>query len=539
MMATTATGRAQTVVRRIIVFVLLLTLVVIAAIGLAGLIEQIIGAGATLAGDDAGLARSLAFAVIGAPLAGVLWWWERRRLVSDVSERASLVWTLYLTVATLTALVTSASALAITVNAALDGRWQPADAAAAIVWAGIWVWHRHMRRSSATAPTRLPLLPVQLSALYGLAVAASGAISAIAALVSEALAGVAPVLADSRTWFVPVLQALVWLAVGAVVWWWHRFREGARDERGGFATVVLVVIIGASAATALFGLGTVLFVVLRLLFDADAAAEVLSPLGPAIGAALVGAIVWDYHRQVMAARSERARRAARLVTSGVALIGAASGFGVVINALLATLGPTLVDSNPRTLLLGGLSALVVGAPVWWIAWRPDRAVSETDAGDPARRVYLIVVFGASAIVALVALLVIAYRVLEVLIVGGAGGLIEHIRAPFGLLCATAVVFAYHLVIWRRDRRVAPTATTPERPALARVVLVAGGDTDLLATRLRTELGVPVTVWRTTGDGGALGDDAIPGLLESLRGVPARRALVIAEAAGARVIPLEE
>src|SRR5690606_18645193 len=189
---------------------LLLTLVVIAAIGLAGLIERIIGAGATLAGDDAGLARSLAFAVIGAPLAGVLWWWERRRLVSDVSERASLVWTLYLTVATLTALVTSASALAITVNAALDGRWQPADAAAAIVWAGIWVWHRHMRRSSATAPTRLPLLPVQLSALYGLAVAASGAISAIAALVSEALAGVAPVLADSRTWFVPVLQALVW-----------------------------------------------------------------------------------------------------------------------------------------------------------------------------------------------------------------------------------------------------------------------------------------------------------------------------------------
>ncbi|HET6302063.1 DUF5671 domain-containing protein, partial [Microbacterium sp.] len=86
-MATTATGRAQTVVRRIIVFVLLLTLVVIAAIGIAGLIERIIGAGATLAGDDAGLARSLAFAIIGAPLAGVLWWWERRRLASDAFER--------------------------------------------------------------------------------------------------------------------------------------------------------------------------------------------------------------------------------------------------------------------------------------------------------------------------------------------------------------------------------------------------------------------------------------------------------------------
>jgi len=539
MMAATSTGRAQTVVRRIIVFVLLLTLVVIAAIGLAGLIERIIGAGATLAGDDAGLARSLAFTVIGAPLAGVLWWWERRRLASDVSERASLVWTLYLTVATLTALVTSASALAITVNAALDGRWQSADAAAAIVWAGIWVWHRHMRRSPATAPTRLPLLPVQLSALYGLAVAASGAISAIAALVSEALAGVVPVLADSRTWFLPVLQALVWLAVGAVVWWWHWFREGARDERGGFATVVLVVIVGASAATALLGLGTVLFVVLRLLFDTDAPAEVLSPLGRAIGAALVGAIVWDHHLQVMSARSERARRAARLVISGVALIGAASGFGVVINALLATLGPALVDSNPRTLLLGGLSALVVGAPVWWIAWRPDRTVGETDAADPARRVYLVIVFGASAIVALVALLVIGYRVLEVLIVGGAGGLIEHVRAPFGLLCATAVVFAYHLVIWRRDRRIAPTPAAPERPTLSRVVLVTGADADALVARIRSELGVPVTVWRALDDSGALGDDAVPALLTLLRAVSTRRALVIVEAAGPRVIPLEE
>ncbi len=535
----TATGRAQTVVRRIIVFLLLLTLVVIAAIGLAGLIERIIGMGATLAGDDAGLARSLAFAIIGAPLAGVLWWWERRRLVTDAAERASLVWTLYLMVATLTALITSATALAITVNAGIDGRWQPADAAAAIVWAGIWAWHRHMRRSPATAPTRLPLLPVQLSALYGLAVAASGAVNAVASLVSEALVGVAPVLADSRTWFVPVLQALVWFAIGALIWWWHWFREGARDERSGFATVVLVVIIGASAATALLGLGTVLFVALRLLFDADALAEALSPLGLAVGAALVGAIVWAYHRQVMAARSERARQAARLVISGVALIGAASGFGVVINALLATLGPTLVDSNPRTLLLGGLSALVVGAPVWWIAWRPDRAATDTDAADPARRVYLVIVFGASAVVALIALLVIGYRVLEVLIVGGAGGLIEHIRAPFGLLCATAVVFAYHLAIWRRDRRVAPTTTAPDRPALSRVVLVTGADADALVARIRAELDVPVTVWRAADGGGVLGDDAVPGLLESLRGVSARRALVIAEGAGTRVIPLEE
>lgn len=533
-------GRAGTVVRRIILFAILYALVVIAAIGLSGLLERVIGASRVLAADDAGLARSLAFTFIGAPVAGALWWWERRKL-ADPAERASLVWALYLTAATLTSLIVSTASLAAAAVGGIDGEWRPGDLSAGVVWAAVWIWHRHMRRSAATAPARLSDLPVELSALYGLVVAASGAITAIAVLLSEALTGVVPVLVDSRPWVVPVLQALVWGVVGALVWWWHWFRERAKDAQGSFALVLLVSVVGAATATTLFALGTALFVLLRVLFDTDPVAEIVAPLDTAIAAALIGALVWVYHARVLVGRSAKARGAARLVISAVALIGAASGFGVVVNALLATLGPTLVDDDPRTLLLGGISALVIGAPVWWVTWRPAQELTDEDAADPARRVYLVVVFGVSALVAIVTLLIIGYRVFELLLdAGGRAGLVERIRAPFGLLSATAVVFGYHFSIWRRSRGIAASTAAARQPAIARIVLVAGGDTGDLAARLRAETGAAVTAWHAADDDALLGDEDVPALLASLAGLSAPRVLVVAEpGGGARVVPLAD
>ena len=131
---------------------------------------------------------------------------------------------------------------------------------------------------------------------------------------------------------------------------------------------------------------------------------------------------------MLATRSDADAPRRRLVVSAIALIGAASGFGVIVNSLLATVSPTLVDDDPRTLLLGGISALVVGGPAWWLAWRPGRT-GEADAADPARRVYLVAVFGASAIVGLVTLLIIGFFACSSSLLGvdEGGGLIERIR----------------------------------------------------------------------------------------------------------------
>jgi hypothetical protein len=537
--APVSVGRAQSVVRRIIVFVILFALVTIAATGLSGLIGRVIGASQVIFADDTELALFLAFSLVGAPLAAVLWWWERRRLVKDPAERASVVWALYLITMSFVALVSATTALASTATAGIDGEWNPRALSTGLVWAGVWVWHRHMRRSAVTAPTRLADVPDLLGAVFGLAVAAAGAVTAIALVISQALGALSLILVSSQPWGIAALQALAWCVIGALVWWWHWFRERAKNAAGTFAGVMLVVVVGAAAGATLFAIGTVLFVILRAMFDDDPLMVVLSALDVAIAAGLIGAIVWAYYAHVLAGRSEKTRGAARLVVSAIALIGAASGFGVVVNALLATFGDRLVDDDPRTLLLGGISALIVGAPVWWLAWRPARPVTAEEAADPARRVYLVAVFGASAIVAIITLLIIGFRLFEFgLEAGGSDGLIERVRAPLGLLAATAVVFGYHFAIWRRDRGLA--STIARRQTIGKVVLVGAGDVTALAEAIRAETGAAVSLWSVAqGVPGVVAGDA-PAVLELLTATSAPRVLVIArDTGGVRVIPLAD
>jgi hypothetical protein len=533
-------GRAQSTVRRIIVLVLLFALVTVAAIGLSGLLTRVLDPGSTLVTDDAGLARALAFTFIAGPLAGVLWWWEHRRL-REPAERASLVWALYLVAMSLVALVTATIGAASAIAEGLDGRWDASSACVALVWGGVWVWHRWMRRSAATAPTRLVEVTPAIGTVYGLIVATVGSIGALRAIVSAGLEIFLPVLVSTRPWLLEVGQALTWAAIGAAVWWWHWTRERGREGRGGFASVLLILTVGAAAALTLFAVGTLLFVALQLVFGTDAVAVVLRPLDTAVASALVGGIVWTAQSRILSARPDSVRRSGRLLISAVALVGAASGLGVVVNALLASIVSPLVDTDPRTLLLGGLSALAVGLPVWWIAWNPTRSVPAEEAALPARRVYLIAIFGASAIVAVVTLLLIGFRLFQfVLGPTEAGGLVERIRAPFGLLIATAVVFAYHFAVWRSDRRIARDVVP--RQTIGRVLLVTGGDASGLVAAVRSETGAQVTTMRASvpDEVLALGEEDAPAVLDALRGHTARRVLVVATVEGGiRAVPLED
>ena len=83
---------AQVTLRRLILYAVLFALVVIAAIGLSGLLGRLFSSGSVLASADvAGLSRSLAFTLIGGPLAILLWRvvWGR---LDDDAERASTRW---------------------------------------------------------------------------------------------------------------------------------------------------------------------------------------------------------------------------------------------------------------------------------------------------------------------------------------------------------------------------------------------------------------------------------------------------------------
>ena len=154
MSADSAVGSAQRTVRRLITYLLLFALVVIAAVGLSGLLERLLVAGTELAtADVAGLARSLAFALIGGPLAALLWWVVWRRL-GDETERASVGWGLYVTGMYVLSLILATSNLLSTLTTLIGGQslqWRP-SLATGLVWAAVWVWHRWMSRHPRKRP---------------------------------------------------------------------------------------------------------------------------------------------------------------------------------------------------------------------------------------------------------------------------------------------------------------------------------------------------------------------------------------------------
>jgi hypothetical protein len=552
-----AAGSAQLTLRRLILYALLFALVVIAAIGLSGLLERLFSAGALLASSDvAGLARSLAFTLIGGPLAALLWWVVWKRL-DDGAERNSAGWGLYLAAVYAVSLVVSVTAL-LGMAASFIGRAEPrwySPLSVGLVWAGVWLWHRWMWRHPAKHPANLDDVPAVIGTVFGLLVGTFAAITALGGLLDAAIRGYISLTPGEEAWWQSVLRALVWAAGGSVVWWWHWFKGGGRKLQTTLVDVALVVVgVFAAGITTLGGAAVVVFVLLRTAFDrGESVSGLLAPMGPAIAAAAIGALVWRYHRVSGTHRSVATRRAGLLVTSGIALAAAASGIGVVINAALAMAVSPLAGSGTRTLLLGGISSLLVGGPVWWRAWKPGRQPHSVDAIPPGRRVYLVAFFGISAVVALVALLVIGYRLFEFLLGDVSGGsLLDRIRAPLGLLVAAGLVAAYHFALWRRERALLGAVAPSGAQTIDRVTLVTGSDPGGLATAISAATGAKVTVWRRAdAGGGPLPAEAAlpaePGLVEravgALSGVTAASVLlVIGPATGqeARIeaIPLE-
>jgi Domain of unknown function (DUF5671) len=514
-------GGALGTVRRIVVLVLLFGMVVIATIGVEGLIERLIEGTrpSVVTADAAGLARSLAFTFIAGPLAAVLWWFLWRSLRS-AGERSSVAWALYVAGMSTVALITFASAALGTASELVAGDWEPSGVAVALSWAPVWVWHRWMWSHPARSPLRLREVRVVLGWVFGLLIAVVGSVTALGAVFDAAIAALTGSRVVGQPWSVSALQAAVFAVGGTLIWWWHWVAE--RGDRGRTVLARLAMILTTSLLALVLaagGAGLTLFVLLRLVFDTSAPlVRVVDPLSDAIAAALVGAFVGVYYRSVLRERPQSTWEAAQLVASGIALAGAASGIGVLVNALLARLGSALVESDPLVLLLGGLSALLVGAPLWWLFWRP---LHPTEPATPGRRVYLVVIFGASAAVALVTLIVLAYRLFEsALGVVSAAGLIDRIRAPLGLLVATVLVAAYHFAVWRHERGAAP----PREARLRHVFLVRGDGDPALARELAATLEVTVTeLRRADGVAGTAGPEPVA---QALAGVTAESVLVL-------------
>lgn len=523
--------------RRVVVFALLFGLVTVTAIGISGLLSRIIG-GSDLAGDDVtGLARSLAFTLIAGPIGAVLWWYLWKG-IDDEAERSSLGWSLYAAGMSTVSLIVATTALLSTANAAVDSEWQAGTFSIGLVWALVWVWHRWMRFHPAKGPTRLDDLATIVGSYWGLGVMAGGSVAALTSLFEEASDALFETPRFGDPWWVFTVQSAIWAVGGAAVWLWHWVKDSGSELDTGFADTALV--LGGTTGTgllALGGIGGTVFTLLSLILDRqEELAVTVEPLPAALAAVVVGGTTWAYHRSVLRHRTPGVKEAARLLASGIGLAVAATGVGIVVNSVLDALTVDLAGEGAgRALLVGGLTTLVVGGPLWWVAWQPTQQHQGTVTSG--RRIYLVAVFGLSALVAVITLLFIGYRVFEFMLDDISGGsLVDRVRVPLGLLAATGLVAGYHFPVWKRDRERAEVA--PHGKKIDHVILVTGSNPEPLRHVIDQQTGAAVTVWMRSD---VNGDGPTPEhLAEAMADVEGKRVMVVT-GPGSRVevIPLQK
>lgn len=540
-----APARAGTVitVRRVVVHGLLFILLMVFASGLADLLAAALHGFAVDAAGSSQLPMALASVLVAGPLAWVLW----RRLAPQLAsgaESASPVWSLQAAAVSVVSLVIWVAAALSLLGSLAAGHllgWQE-HLGQALGWGVLWLWQHRVLRDSRLAPRRLDSLGWVVGGYYAMLLAALS----LVALLRTALQVLDPgndtlAMLQSSGWQ-PFAGLAVWAAGSLLLWAWHWFGLQVRRASGGLANFMLVAAVATAAAATLLGLAFLLDAVLP--FPAASLTERMSATAPlAAGFALAGALAWIYHAAYLGTRERAVHEAGRQVVSGIALALAASGLGMIANALLAAFSAPLAGAGPGEVLRVGIALFACGAVAWLVFWKPF-----TPTAPETRRIYLVLVFGLSALVALVALLVVGYRIFAFFLTPQQSGpnLLGEVRAAVGLLIATAAVFAYHFAVWRSDRDRAGEADgggSGTTGSVQNVVLVAGGDVRALAVQLAHATGSTVRGLQRTapGDGVPLADDGISLELirEALHGLPegTDHVLVLVEHGGLQLVPL--
>ena len=512
-------------VRRFFQYVLLYGVLVVAASGLSTL-GGLIGASEALVDTSGSLARGLTFILIGGPLLVVLWRWTRATQAADEGETRALGWLVYVAATALTAVGVAMASVYGVVVAAGRGELDVPALTQTVVWGAVWLVHLRLE-SELSLPEHRQLHHL-LGSLLGWILTLIGLIALLRASLDTILLGDVGALVTEPSDLVPAVGLLVaGVPVWSVYWWLGQRTAPATPLWFGY---VLLVGVGASLVTTVSGASVALYRGLVWAIGdlgGESTTDWTSGTLSAVAVAVVGGISWWYHRAVVDARASTGRtevvRVHEYILAGIALVAAAVGVVLVVVAFIEAVTPTadvLVDASLTNAVLAALTLVLVGGPLWWVFWRRIRSAVAADrsveSASPTRRIYLYLLFGLTGVVAIIAVLIAVYGLLNAALADGLGGeTVRNQRGALGVLVAAAALAAYHWAVYREDRRLAPAAPEPtlrfataEVPAegtidatgaggpiaaVDRVLLIGPPDDDLVAA-VRDATGAQVELW---------------------------------------------
>ena len=502
-------------IRRLFQYALLFGLLSVSAAGVAGLIGRLFDIGHVIAESRTDLARDISFTIVGFPLYLLVGRWTKKTLSDDSSERRSVAWNLYLSVVSLTALITSlTAAYGILMWALGEESFRGQQLSRLLVWGLIWIVHWQLiRATSRDEESRAHYLAGSLIGLGVLAVGLANLISSVTQLLVAQ--DEKSVLIESSN---PTMRALSLIIIGLPVWfqYWLRVAQSLKRELLWFSYVMLVGVAGGFIALVASSSVVVYDSIVWFFGDtvSDIATQHFNDSIGALGSGIVGLGVWWYHAGIVRDTDEtersEVRRVYEYIISGISLIAAAAGLMMIMVAVIESVTPGEVvstTSSTNTLLLA-VTLIIVGAPVWWFFWNRIEghvAVDGLEQSSPTRRIFLLMLFGVSSIAAVVSVLTGVFLFLDDLLNSKLGlETVRQMRYALAILLANAAISWYHWSIYRHERTISIKKAKREK-----FVVLVGPQDSTIAENIESEIGGKVQVWDSTSvDGIKSGVDGV-------------------------------
>jgi len=484
-----------TMVRRFIEYGFLLALVGITGFGVAGVLAQVVGEiGPDSSAGSETTALWLTFVLVGgASLAGLAAW-IRHRFARDRGEEEAGGWSLYVAAAELGSLAGVIVSSIGTLSWLIAGtHFVDYWIAHLIVWYGVWAFHWRLGCRSTqrgTVRKQVHLLLGAAAGTIGLAVSTS---FVVGHLLNWAYDGSMPDYipdygfgSDAASWDSAVdgaRDATPAMLTFAAVWFWYWWRN-ARSTGHSVARHAFVLVggvLGGLGAAVAAGSGLLLTVLLWFLTDQDGTSvtEHFDTAPVFLTVCIVGLAVWIYNRSELPENERRSEveRTYDHLASWVGLVAATAGIGVLLGGVIlhqVMPNPHGWDEALGEPMSGVITLLTVGGTVWWRNWSriQHHANEPAELGSPVRRVYLLTVFGSTALVVLGSVLVMVYMVVFGLLEQELGAdELAWFRIPLALIGSTVGVAVYHGRVLRDGLRSMPASSRQE--VSTHVTLVAG------------------------------------------------------------------
>lgn len=482
------------------------------------------------------LSQALALILVGVPIFLVHWLWAQRAAASDGEEQTAtvravffylaLLFTLVPVVQNFLALIDRAfiETVRLDRSSALFGGSQTwIDNLIAILMNGVaaaYLWNT-LRASWLNLTDRENFADVRrlyryVWLVYGLLMVVFGAQQVLRFLffIPEAT-----ILGASGREM--VINGIALLLVGAPVWLytWKTCLDALAEPLEAASNLrlgVLYLLSLSGVVVVLASAGVVLDVLFRLFLGETVGLErFLQQVSTPISLGIPLGLVWAYYGNwfKLEAQSNRSpglqagiKRLYYYVLAPIGLTATVIGLSLLVSFLLDVLlasGAVWGDAL-RARLSGALATLLVGLPLWLMAWRPMQleALAVGEAGDHARqsivrRVYLYLVIFAAVIGGMISAVALAFRLLNALLGGDVPDdfLVSSLDS-LKFLLIFAGLLVYHILTLRKDGTRASDSLSARYRDFAVLVFEHEGSgfgqrlLDLLA---RQAAGLPVAV----------------------------------------------